>query len=131
MNKAIHFKTSIFDPSKEEKNPINQIYGHSLIDWLIEKLKERFEIDKPEAEDWGWYSYIEWEGRNYLIGACAYYEEGEDPTKELEWVFQVDKIRTFKESLLGREKLTIDDPCFKFFKSLFENEPNINSVEIG
>lgn len=43
-------------------------------------------ITDPEAEDWGWYSDLEWNGQNYLIGSIAYYEEGDDPKSELDWV---------------------------------------------
>lgn len=131
MNKAIYFKTSMFDPSQEEENPINPIYGSSLINWLSEKLNDKYDIVDATPEDWGWYSYIEFDGREYLIGSVAYFEKGDSSTEEIEWVFQVDKIRTFKEKLLGREKMSVEDSCFRFFKTLFENEQNIHSVGVG
>ena len=83
MNQAIHFKTSIFDVSKEARNPINPIYGRSLLEWLRAELKGKLEITEPEAEDWGWCSELEYQGRRYLIGACAQFEEGDDPNTEL------------------------------------------------
>ncbi len=64
MNQAIHFKTSFFNVSKE-KNPINSIYGISLLEWLKEELKEKIDITEPDAEDWGWYSELEYQGNNY------------------------------------------------------------------
>lgn len=72
MNHAIHFKTSLFDVSKEKVNPINPIYGISLLEWLKEELKGKLEITEPDAEDWGWYSELVYQGSNYLIGASAY-----------------------------------------------------------
>ena len=131
MIEAIYFKTSVFDVTKEEENPINPIYGKSLLVWLKQKLHGKVEITEPDAEDWGWYSELEWDGRNYLIGSVAYFEEGDDPHSELEWVFQVDKHRTIKEKLLGKNKMTSDDSCFQFFKSLFEDEPKFNEIKIG
>ena len=131
MNQAIHFKTSMFDVSKEKKNPINPIYGISLLEWLREELEGKLEITEPDAEDWGWYSELEYQGNRYLIGACAQFEEGDDPTTELEWVFQVDKHRSFKEKLLGKSKMTVADGCFIYFKELFGNHPSINEVEVG
>jgi hypothetical protein len=69
MIQVIHFKTSMFDLSKEDVNPINPIYGISLLEWLSNELNGELEITEPEAEDWGWYSELEYEGNNYLIGA--------------------------------------------------------------
>lgn len=131
MNKAIHFKTSMFDVSKERENPINPIYGISLLEWLKKELEEEFNITKPEAEDWGWYSELQYGGNTYLIGACANVEESEDPTGEVEWVFQVDKSRSFMEVLLGKNKMTASDSCFIFFKELFDSNPNFKEVQVG
>lgn len=48
MNQAIHFKTSMFDVSKERENPINPIYGVSLLEWLRNELKGNLEITANE-----------------------------------------------------------------------------------
>jgi len=131
MNKAIHFKTSMLDVSREKENPINPVYGISLLLWLKQELTGEVEIMEPDAEDWGWYSELEWEGNNYLLGSTAFFEEGDDPDSELEWVFQVDKYRSFKEKLFGKNKMSEDDSCFVFFKKLFENHPKIKDVEVA
>lgn len=131
MNQAIYFKTSMFDVSKEKENPINPIYGLSLLEWLQKELKHQIVISQPDAEDWGWYSELEYKGRNYMIGSCAFFEEGDDPTGELEWVFQVEKYRSLKEKLFGRNKMSSSDECFLLFKELFENHPSITEVKIG
>lgn len=112
MSKFLHFKTSMFDVSQECKNPINTIYGISLLEWLREELKSKVYVMKPSAEDWGWYSEIEWKGNIYLIGSAVFYEKGDDPNQELEWVFQVDKYRSFREKLFGKKKITDQDSCF-------------------
>ena len=130
MHHIITFKTSKFDVSKERENPINLIYGHSLLDWLREVAKDEVEISKPDAEDWGWYSYINWEGKNYLIGASVHYEKGQDSQSELEWVFQVDKQRSFVEKLLGKDKMGKDDPCLLYFKSVFESDPAFKGIKV-
>ncbi len=131
MSQAIHFKTSMFDVSKEIENPINPIYGISLLVWLKSKLAGKLEITEPDAEDWGWYSELEFEGNNYLIGACAYFEEGDSPKDEIEWVFQVDKYRSIKEKLFGKNKMSASDNCFVFFKTLLEENPNFNEVQVA
>ena len=104
MGLAIHFKTSLFDVLKEKRNPINPIYGVSLLEWLREELVGRVNITEPNAEDWGWYSELEYQGNNDLIGASTQFEEEDDPSMEIEWVFQVDKPRSFKEKLFGKNK---------------------------
>lgn len=130
MNQVIYFKSSMFDVTKEKQNPINPIYGLSLLEWLREKLKGQLETTEPDAEDWGWYSELQYEGASYLIGACADFEEGDDPTEELEWVFQVEKYRSFKEKLLGKNKMNPSDSCFVFFKDLFEKNPNFKEMQV-
>ncbi|KID56534.1 hypothetical protein JF50_11355 [Pseudoalteromonas luteoviolacea] len=128
MHITISFKTSMFDISTENKNPINPIYGESLLKWLKQELDSEFEITEPNAEDWGWYCYITWNTWQYMLGASTYFEEGDDPKSELEWIFQIDKPRSLKEKLLGREKISIADNCVLFFKSKFEAQPKFNSV---
>lgn len=131
MNESIYFRTSLFDVTEEKENPINPIYGISLLEWLRAGLANELVITEPDAEDWGWYSELEYEGSNYLIGACALYEQGNDPAVELEWVFQVVKHRSFKEKLFGKNKMSTSDACFVFFKELFEKHPDIKEVQVG
>lgn len=131
MSKAIHFSTSMFDVSKERKNPINPVYGISLLLWLQQELRGKVAITEPDAEDWGWYSELEWQGSSYLVGASASYEDGDEQTAELEWVFQVDKYRSVTEKLFGKNKMTDADSCLLFFKEIFEKHPEIRGVEVG
>lgn len=101
MRQAIHFKTSLFDVSQEKENPINPIYGLSLLEWLRKELASELTISEPEAEDWGWYSELEYESNNYLIGSSVFFEKGDVPTADLEWVFQVIKHPDIKEVQIG------------------------------
>lgn len=128
VNKVITFKTSMFDVSQEDENPINPIYGQSLLHWLKERISKVVLLTNPDAEDWGWYSTLNWDERNYLVGAIAYFEEGDDPKDEIEWILQIDKSRTFKEKLLGQEKLTIKDSLFQLIKKTLDEEPNFTGV---
>lgn len=130
MSQSIHMKTTIFDLSTEKENPINSIYGISLLEWLRVELTYQLIISKPEAEDWGWYSELDYEGNHYLIGSCALLEEGDDPTDEIEWVFQVDKNRSLKEKLFGRNRMSQSDSCFIFFRDFFESYPEIKMISI-
>jgi len=126
MHYIITFNTSKFDVTKEDENPINPIYGQSLLVWLKNKVSTTVQLNEPDTEDWGWYSTIDWKGRSYLLGASA----AESDSSDYEWVFQVDKQRTFKEKLLGKNKMTKDDDCLLFFKTIFDAEPEFKNVTI-
>ena len=123
MARVIRFMTEKFDVSKERPNPINPIPGESLLVWLRERAQSRVRLTEPDAEDWGWYSYADWNGRQYLIGASASDDEG-----DREWILQVDKRRSMKEKLLGREAMAADDECAAYFQGLLEAEPAFKSV---
>lgn len=132
---VIRFTTTIFDVSKERPNPINPIHGESLLLWLAQKLEGRVEVPQPQTEDWGWYADIEWNGRAYTLGASASSEDGEDnadpdPGKApREWILQIVKHRSLKERLLGREKMTPDDPCAAELHRLLESEAGFSNVQ--
>jgi len=130
MHHIISFKTAKFDVSKEKENPINPIYGYSLLDWLREKTKDTIKITAPDAEDWGWYSFLKWNGRDYMIGASVHYEKGDDSIHELEWVFQVAKQRSLMEKILGKEKMANNDTCLLYFQSIFVSDPKIKEIEV-
>jgi hypothetical protein len=124
--RVIRFTTSFFDVAKERPNPINPIPGESLLRWLRQKALPRVQVSEPDAEDWGWYSSVVFDGRGYMLGVSASDEEN----GEREWVLQIVKHRSFVEKLLGRKKLTEGDECASFFQSLLEKEPNLKSVSV-
>ena len=135
MQHLISFTTSKFDVRQEDKNPINPIYGQSLLLWLRDILKGEIEITEPDYEDWGWYCDIDWHGRNYMLGASSEVDIGQfssldEPPKGVYWMFQIDKQRSLLEKILGKEKMTPDDECLKFFKSLFDAQPEFHNVQI-
>src|SRR6476620_4337343 len=105
---VIRFTTAAFDVTKERPNDINPIYGESLLLWLAEKSKGQIVVPQPQTEDWGWYVDVDWKGRSYMLGASA---SDEDESGEREWILQVVKHRSFKERVVGKEKMTADDEC--------------------
>ena len=129
MKKVISFLSSKFNVTQEPKNGINASYGYSLLEWLLGNVSSSLKMTQPVAEDWGWYSMVEWKGRNYLIGATALIEEAES-SGEVEWIIQINKSRSIKEKILGREKMKDDDPCFHYFKALIESEAEFIEVKV-
>jgi hypothetical protein len=126
MARVIRFTTSKFDVSKERPNPINPIPGESLLLWLRSQVLPEVDMSEPDAEDWGWYSSVEWKGRLYMIGSSASEEEG----GEREWILQIDKHRSVKEKLFGNEKMSQDDECAAYFQRLLEGEASFNAISV-
>jgi len=124
MTRVIRFLTAKFDVSTERPNPINPIPGESLLLWLRDKARPHVDLLQPQPEDWGWYSFVTWKGRQYLIGSSASEDEG----SEREWILQIDKQRSVREKMFGREKMAIDDECAGFFQRLLEQEACFRSV---
>lgn len=125
MAHVIRFTTDAFDVSKERPNPINPIPGESLLRWLREQAAPGLTLTEPDAEDWGWYSFVQWDGRQYLLGASAT-EDGNG----FEWVLQIDKQRSLKEKLLGRAAMAADDECAEYFRSLLQRQPAFRDVSV-
>ena len=124
--RVIRFTTSLFDVTKERQNPINPIPGESLLLWLRERARPRFDVSEPDAEDWGWYSSVIDNGRHYMLGASA-----SDPEHgDREWVLQIVKHRSFVERLLGREKMSEADECALFFQNLLTDEVSFKGVSV-
>src|SRR6185436_10230051 len=98
MARVVRFNTAKFDVSKERPNPINPIPGESLLLWLRDQARPDVAVSEPDTEDWGWYSYVEWKGRTYMLGSSASDAEG----GEREWVLQIEKHRSVGEKILGR-----------------------------
>lgn len=126
MHPVIRFQSKLFDVSREPENPINPIRGSSLLEWIRARAPAHLAMSAPEAEDWGWYAEIDWQGRAYLVGANAH----ESPDGNHEWVLQIEKSRTVKERLLGRGRLSAGDPCFTFLHDLIVREPAFRDVTV-
>src|SRR5438270_5932917 len=112
MTHVVRFNTAKFDVSKERPNPINPIPGESLLLWLRDQAHPAVVISEPRPEDWGWFSFVEWIGRKYMLGSSASDEEN----GEREWILQIEKQRSLGEKLLGRAKMDKEDACARYFR---------------
>jgi hypothetical protein len=126
MDPVIRFRSGLFDLTKEPDNPFNPIRGTSILEWIRARLPDGVSASEVGPEDWGWYFDANWAGRTYMLGAFA--EEGLGG--EAEWAIQFEKSRTFKEKLLGREKLREGDPVVAFVLNLVRGEPAFTAVTI-
>lgn len=128
MAHLVSFRTAKFDVRAEDPNPINPIFGQSVLRWLRAELaKAHYTVTEPSTEDWGWYIDVEAEGANYLVGASA---DAESSTREIEWILQVHKHRTLKEKILGQNKMAADDPLVGLIERIVRADPEITEVSV-
>jgi hypothetical protein len=129
MHYVISFESKQFDLDNEEENPINPIKGKSVGEWIINLLKnEGIEVTEVDAEDWGWYSYATYQGNKYLVGFIGLPAESKDDAPEI--IVQVDKPRSFFDSILGKNKLTKDDPLLSIVEGHVKGIQDIASFEV-
>ncbi|MBI2840740.1 MAG: hypothetical protein HYX75_20675 [Acidobacteria bacterium] len=128
MAYLITFATDTFDISKEEPNAINPIAGQGLLKWIRGKLEgSGYTTTEPATEDWGWYIDVEGKGSSYLVGASG---QPERPAPDMDWIIQIDKNRSLKDKVTGRNKMTGDDPLVALLESLVRNEPSFREINV-
>jgi hypothetical protein len=48
----------------------------------------------------------------------------------MDWVIQVDKQRSFKDKLTGRNRMTADDPLAALLETIIRAEPAFTNVSV-
>ena len=128
MAHLVSFRTAKFDVRGEDPNPINPIFGQSVLRWLRAELaKAHYTVTEPSTEDWGWYVDVEAEGAHYLVGASA---DAESSTREINWILQVHKHRPLKEKILGQNKMAANDPLVALIERIVRADPQISEVSV-
>jgi hypothetical protein len=129
MAHLISFKTARFDVSKEKPNEINPIAGQSVLLWLRDALaKAHYQVTEPETEDWGWYIEVVGAEASYRVGASA---DATDVASPIEWIVQVHKHRSLKDRVLGRHRMTADDPLFGLIETLVRADDRLTDVDVA
>ncbi len=127
---VLRFESDIFDIKSEPKNEFNPIFGYAVGEWLRKKCKANgLDVtSEVENEDWGWYFYVEKNDQSYMIGTCSYADVCEDTghallnNEPIEHLVQFEKHRSFKEKLLGKNKMEEDDPIVKMVETVITTE---------
>ena len=128
MAHVVSFRTARFDAAAETPNPINPIAGESVLTWLRAELaKAGYATTEPSAEDWGWYMDVKRDADAYLVGASA---DPDGTAASLEWFVQVHKHRSLKDKLLGRNKMTVDDPLSALIERVVRADSQIEDVHV-
>jgi hypothetical protein len=128
MSHVFSFRTVRFDVSRETPNPINPIAGESVLLWLRQELlKAGYKTTQPDTEDWGWYIDVEGACASYLIGASA--DVGETPP-DVDWTLQIEKLRSTKDKLLGRNKMAPDDQLAALVEMILRADSAIEHLSV-
>ena len=123
MAHLLTFQSPMFDPAKEPPNPINPIPGHAVLQWLKTVLENQgVSVTAIDAEDWGWYFEAKLEDK-YLVGAS-----GAGTSPAMEWTIQVEKLRSLREKVFGKNKMTGADPLFRMIENGIRAEPAFQDV---
>jgi len=125
---VITFRSARFDLSQERPNPINPIAGETVLRWLAQKLTARScRVTRPEPEDWGWYIHVVADRGSYLVGASG---EPEERGTTAEWTIQIERHRSLKDKLTGRNKLAADDPLSALIERVLRDEAGADNVDV-
>ena len=123
----IEFKTAKFDVSAEPPNRINPIRGHSILVWLRERVIPH--ATEPDSEDWGWYSEVDFEGSNYLIGSICHDSDEGSADSLRDWMIQIHKQRSIADKALGRNKIHTGDPLASAILAALRADPAFVDVQ--
>jgi len=130
MHYVISFESEKFDLDNEEENSINPIKGKSVGEWMKNLLKQDgVQVTKVYAEDWGWYIYATYQENKYLVGFIGIPSESTDMAAEI--IVQVNKNRSFIESILGKNKLTENDIFLGIIQRHVTNLKDVTNIEIN
>ena len=128
MAHVFSFRTARFDVSKETPNRVNPIAGESVLLWLRQELLNAgYDATHPDTEDWGWYIEVEGNGASYLIGASA---DAQAIESDVDWTLQVEKLRSPKDKLLGRNRMASDDQVAGLVEMLLRADSGIEHVVV-
>lgn len=128
MNYVISFNSDAFDLKNERKNTINPIHGISVGEWLNPILeKHGVDVTAIDEEDWGWYSYATLDRQKYLLGYIAIPEDIKEMFSEI--IIQIHKERKLIDKLLGKNKMSVDDPFVKIVGNIIKSTKGFNDIE--
>jgi hypothetical protein len=123
------FRTTKFDVSKESPNPISPIAGESVLIWLRSVLAEaQYQVTQAAPEDFGWYVEVHGADASYMVVASG---DAQVTDSESAWIVQICKNRSLSEKLLGRGKLSADDPLVGVVERTLRGANDIRNIEVS
>jgi hypothetical protein len=125
------FETDRFNLSQPKEHYINGCcYGDDVAAWLRGKLAELgIQATEPGQEDWGWYMDVYHQGIAYFVGVGGHAED-ESSGNRGEWQFIIEKHRSLKEKLTGKNQMAEHEEILAILKGIIESEPDMTFLRI-
>jgi hypothetical protein len=125
------FETSRFNLSQPKDYFINDCcYGDDAAAWLRGKLAEKgIEATEPDQEDWGWYIDMHHDGNAYFVGVGGNADDEQSGNRG-EWRLMVEKHRSIKDKLTGKNQMTENDGVIGILRRIIENEPDMKFLRV-
>jgi len=127
----ILFTTDRFNLSQPKEHFINECcYGDDMAAWLRGKLSGLgIHATEPRQEDWGWYMEVGHGQYTYFVGIGGN-AENESSGNLGEWRLMVEKHRSLKEKLTGKNQLAENEEIISILKRLVEDAPDMKFIRI-
>ena len=112
MHIDVNCKTDKFNLSIEGEDFINPCcFGEDFSQWLVDTLESKgIEADIICMEDFGWANYAKHSGATYLVCVAGNSDEKPDNLNYGTWHVMIEKKRSFKDMIFGKNKTKTSDP---------------------
>ncbi len=127
----ITFESERFNITQVKDYFINECcFGDDVAAFLHEKLSELgIDVNEPGQEDWGWYLEVEHEGQWYFLGISGNLQEVPN-SKVGEWQIIIEKVRTLKDKLLKKNRLSEDEELIHLLRRVLGSDPAIAKLSV-
>jgi hypothetical protein len=129
-NVGILFDSNRFNLSEVKDHFINPTcFGEDLAGWLRTKLLEQgIPTIEPDQEDWGWYIESTLDGNAYFIGIGGNPDEQSGDPNQGEWRISIEKHRSFRDKLTGKNQISRDEPIIAVVRGILEREEDFKNI---
>ena len=127
---SILFRSNQFNLSKVGQHFINPCcFGEDLAGWLRQELPSTgIEASTPYQEDWGWELPVRLGADSYHLCMSGNADcQGSDVG---EWRIIVQKRQSLWDRLMGRGRITADDPVLKLLEGILSKQANVEDVHL-
>ena len=126
----ILFRTNRFNVSDPRPYFINECcFGDDAANWLrLELIEHKVEVQEPYQEDWGWEMFATCRGTSYFLGLGGLLDNSAPTPNYGEWRVMISKVRSIKDKLTGRNKMTSDEGILVIVEDILKSQSDIRLI---
>jgi hypothetical protein len=127
---SILFDATCFNLTEVRPHFINPCcFGEDTALWLRDRLREKaMAVAEPGQEDWGWYIGVRWDGADYFIGIGGDPDDARGESDQGTWRLMIQKIRSPRDKLFGKNRMTPDDGLVAAIREILSREPAFSDI---